>query len=158
MSFDNPDLKFSMGFICSPDGERVLLLLKNKPDQLKGQWMGVGGKLDPGEDALTAMVRECKEETGLEIPAQNWQETGIWHTKSGRPIHFFVANAGFENYNVLSDTGEEIKDYSWDEVSNLRLSESTLDMWQKVKALAMNARPQALMSEKPANKNTFKMR
>lgn len=157
MSFDDPKLKFSMGFVCSPDGERVLLLQKNKPEQLKGQWMGVGGKIDPGEDALEAMVRECREETGLEISAENWLQTGIWHTQSGRPIYFFVTKVGFDDYSKLSDTGEAIKDYSWDEVSQLRLSDSTLDMCHSIENLARNKTNEVTFEVKAAAPKTMKM-
>ncbi|MGL4854291.1 MAG: NUDIX domain-containing protein, partial [Lentisphaeria bacterium] len=32
-----------------------------------GRLNGVGGRLEPGEDFLTAAVRECGEETGYEV-------------------------------------------------------------------------------------------
>jgi 8-oxo-dGTP diphosphatase len=48
------------------DGDRILLLHRKNPPNA-GQWDGVGGKLEPGEDPYAACVREVREETGLEI-------------------------------------------------------------------------------------------
>lgn len=50
------------------DGDRVLLLHRKNPPNA-GQWDGVGGKLEPGEDPYAACRREVKEETGLNVPA-----------------------------------------------------------------------------------------
>jgi len=50
------------------DGNRVLLLHRRNPPNA-GQWDGVGGKLEPGEDPYAACRREVKEETGLDAPS-----------------------------------------------------------------------------------------
>jgi 8-oxo-dGTP diphosphatase len=39
-----------------------------------GNWNGVGGKCEPGEDPLHAMVREFGEETGLATHLQDWHQ------------------------------------------------------------------------------------
>ncbi len=46
-----------------------MLLLHRRNPPNAGQWDGVGGKLEPGEDPYTACRREVKEETGLDVPA-----------------------------------------------------------------------------------------
>ncbi|HEY41501.1 MAG TPA: NUDIX domain-containing protein [Dehalococcoidia bacterium] len=45
------------------DGYRVLLLKRKKAVQ--GIWAGVSGKIESGEKAWQAVLREIKEETGL---------------------------------------------------------------------------------------------
>jgi 8-oxo-dGTP pyrophosphatase MutT (NUDIX family) len=45
---------------------KVLLVLKDRPDYLKGRLNLIGGKIEPGEDPVEAACRELKEETGLE--------------------------------------------------------------------------------------------
>ena len=45
---------------------RVLLLKRNADKAMvPGQWLGVGGKLEPGEGLLSSAARECREEAGV---------------------------------------------------------------------------------------------
>lgn len=48
------------------DGQYLMLhRVKKKQDVNKDKWIGVGGKFEPGEDAVTCALREVWEETGL---------------------------------------------------------------------------------------------
>ncbi|MBR1930717.1 MAG: 8-oxo-dGTP diphosphatase [Lachnospiraceae bacterium] len=49
--------------------DQYLMLYRNKKpnDPNAGKWIGVGGKLEPGETPDECVVREVKEETGLFI-------------------------------------------------------------------------------------------
>lgn len=54
---------------CEYDGK--FLLLHRQDHKSEGNKWGVpAGKIDAGENALKAMVREIKEETGFNIPSQ----------------------------------------------------------------------------------------
>lgn len=45
-----------------------VLLLRRPPDDARGgEWEFPGGKVDPGEDLMTALRREVLEETGLTV-------------------------------------------------------------------------------------------
>ena len=44
-----------------------LLLIEKKRGQGKGYWNVPGGKLEPGETLRDAAIRECKEESGVQI-------------------------------------------------------------------------------------------
>ena len=50
-------------------GGKYLMLLRNKKDGdiNRGKWIGVGGKLEPGETPEQCALREIKEETGLTV-------------------------------------------------------------------------------------------
>lgn len=50
-------------------GEEVLLLHRTKKhaDPNEGKWIGVGGKIEPGETPEACMRREIQEETGLRV-------------------------------------------------------------------------------------------
>lgn len=51
----------------------VLMLLRSADDRsFPGLWCFPGGKIDDGEDALTAICREVYEETGLQTKDTPW--------------------------------------------------------------------------------------
>jgi 8-oxo-dGTP diphosphatase len=46
---------------------RVLAAQRSRPPELAGRWEFAGGKVEPGESDTAALVRECREELGVEI-------------------------------------------------------------------------------------------
>ena len=52
--------------IVSTDG-KVLAAQRAEPPALAGGWEFPGGKVDPGESDVEALVRECREELGVEV-------------------------------------------------------------------------------------------
>ena len=53
----------------------MLHRIKKKKDVNHDKWVGVGGKFEPGEDALACVLRETREETGFTL--QNPAYRGI---------------------------------------------------------------------------------
>lgn len=56
--------------VCAIRGaDRKILLCHRRDDHYRrpGEWDLPGGKAEPGETDVEAAVRECREETGLEI-------------------------------------------------------------------------------------------
>jgi 8-oxo-dGTP pyrophosphatase MutT (NUDIX family) len=49
------------------DGEHVLLALREGTGYADGQWNLPSGKLEHGEDAVSAVIREAREEIGLQL-------------------------------------------------------------------------------------------
>lgn len=58
----------TLGYVFSADGRRVLMVHRNaRPGDMHfGKFNGLGGKLEPGEDVVTGMRREIREEAGIE--------------------------------------------------------------------------------------------
>lgn len=46
---------------------RVLAARRSAPPEVAGGWEFPGGKVDDGEDEPAALVRECREELGVEV-------------------------------------------------------------------------------------------
>jgi 8-oxo-dGTP diphosphatase len=68
---------------------RVLGCERAEPPETAGKWEFPGGKVEPGEDELDALVRECEEELGViiavgervggDVPlAHGWAVLRVW--------------------------------------------------------------------------------
>lgn len=70
----------TLGYVLAPDGRQVLLIHRNRrPDDPHfGKYNGLGGKLDPGEDVVSCLRREVREESGLECDAIVLRGTVSW--------------------------------------------------------------------------------
>jgi 8-oxo-dGTP diphosphatase len=53
----------AVGVVCLR-GDEVLLIRRGKPPRL-GEWSLPGGRIEPGERAVDAALRELREETGV---------------------------------------------------------------------------------------------
>jgi 8-oxo-dGTP diphosphatase len=54
----------AVGVVCIR-GDEVLLIRRGKPPR-QGEWSLPGGRIEPGERAIDAALRELREETGVE--------------------------------------------------------------------------------------------
>jgi len=82
-------INYSCGFLFDEKQRHVVLLQKGKPDWMKGKWNGIGGKIEPNETAYEAMVREFKEEAGLEI--KDWEQFLVLTDNKNFQVNFFKA-------------------------------------------------------------------
>lgn len=55
-----------VGAAIVADG-RVLACARAEPPEMAGRWEFPGGKVEPGEDDITALIRECEEELGVVV-------------------------------------------------------------------------------------------
>lgn len=106
-------------------GDQVLMLhrIKKKNDINKDKWIGVGGKFEAGESPDECLLRECWEETGLNLTS--WRCRGVvtflQEGTEGEYMYLFTAD-GFEGEPQECSEG----DLQW--VSREFLSD--LPMWE----------------------------
>jgi len=72
--------------LCILKHQEQFLLLQRGKEPHKGQYIPVGGKVEPFEDPLSAVVREVFEETGLKLDKKNLQFIGVLSETS--PVNF----------------------------------------------------------------------
>ena len=70
---------------------RVLVQTRGPGRSWSGHWEFPGGKLEPGEDAAAAAIRECREELGLEVRVLEPLDTVEWTYPGARVrVEFFL--------------------------------------------------------------------
>jgi mutator protein MutT len=104
------------------DRHRCLVQLRCSRDTLNGLWEFPGGKMQPGETAAQAAVRECVEEAGLMVQAcaelpmhrASYPHSDVMlHPVVCRPVHRGAGSSGIGSSCPGSRSGH------WVEVNHL---------------------------------------
>lgn len=82
-------MHYVVGFQFNEPGSRVALIRKGRPEWQSGLLNGIGGHVERGESASSAMRREFAEETGLEQPEGTWKEFVSLRTWTENLVSFF---------------------------------------------------------------------
>jgi 8-oxo-dGTP diphosphatase len=67
----NPTMLFVVAAALTNQVGEILLQRRPEGKQMAGLWEFPGGKVDAGESPESALVRELKEELGIDVSAQN---------------------------------------------------------------------------------------
>lgn len=100
------EIKYCLGFMIHINQrvDRVLLIRKTRPEWQRGKMNGLGGKIEPGETAIQAMVREFEEECGIKTKESDWKERLVLKGKYGQSwtVEVFVSFTGNMIYDTLT--------------------------------------------------------
>ncbi|MFJ3708771.1 (deoxy)nucleoside triphosphate pyrophosphohydrolase [Streptomyces sp. NBC_01267] len=87
------------------DQGRLLAARRSAPPELAGRWELPGGKLEPGESAEEALVRELREELGVEAEPLE-RIPGEWPLKPGLVLQVWTARLVSGEAKPLEDHDE----------------------------------------------------
>lgn len=113
---------YVLGFRFTPDKDWVVLIEKQKPDWQKGKLNGVGGKIEAGEDPDKAMVREFREETGMETTVQDWTHALTLGNKEYRMWVFYSIGDISECHTMEAEEviWGSVKEHPFNAIPNLK--------------------------------------
>ena len=105
--------------------EDKLLILRRHPKSRNNphKWELPGGKVDPGEFFDDALVRELKEETGLEVKIDSLFEAVEDRFKSRRTHQYINTVQLMMNLEIISgevQISDEHDDFKWVDIEELK--------------------------------------
>ena len=98
--------EYVLGFMFSKNMEHITLINKNKPEWQKGFLNGIGGKIEPNEKPLIAMIREFAEETGVSTRSSDWNEVGSMNGSDW--VVFLFKAVSDDVYNIETKEDEYV--------------------------------------------------
>jgi len=97
--------------ILNPEGEMLVV----RSHKWKGSYTIPGGHVELGEKVSQAVVRECKEETGLDVKVEEflcWQEF-IYDEAFWKPRHFLFFDFACRSQGGAVTLNDEAEEYFW---------------------------------------------
>ncbi|WOX22277.1 (deoxy)nucleoside triphosphate pyrophosphohydrolase [Streptomyces solicathayae] len=117
------------------DRGRLLAARRSAPPELAGRWELPGGKLEPGESAEKALVRELREELGVETEPGE-RVPGEWPLKPGYVLRVWTARLLSGEPRPLEDHDElrwlardELDSVDWLDADRPALAAAVERLW-----------------------------
>lgn len=85
---------YAASYLLALDHGQVLLSKRENTGHRDGEYSLVAGHIEPGESASEAIVREAKEEAGIEVERSSLEPSHVIHRDSGERVYidlFFAA-------------------------------------------------------------------
>jgi 8-oxo-dGTP diphosphatase len=140
-----PDRPFvGVGAVIVDETARVLLV-KRRFDPLAGQWSLPGGAVDVGETLEACVVREMREETGLDVEVGRVIEVfdRITHDDEGRvQYHYVLVDYVCRPLGGTLAAASDVADVAWvapDALADYRLTDKAIAVIAQGIALAREA-------------------
>ena len=112
------------GVVCFR-GDEVLLIKRGREPRL-GQWSIPGGRIEPGEPASIAAMRELREETGVEAGLLGLIDVVDWIDDERHYVLIDYAARWIAREPVAGDDAAEAKFYPVAELGELGLWDETV--------------------------------
>lgn len=118
---------------------KILILKRSSADEVGAdQWETVGGKLEFGEGLETALIREVKEETGIDVNVERLLYAVTFLTHPHRQIVLLSYLCKANQSNVILSS--EHSDYKWANKAELHklLPQPIIDEFCKYDVLSID--------------------
>ena len=130
----------SIACIDYRDG-KIFIAKRQMTGDMGGRWEFPGGKIEEGEDLVTAVVREMQEEFGVTVSVGRKITSGTFMHKE-KPCTLDVLEVSFPQDGVEKPfTLTEHTDYKWadiNEIPQLNFVDSDLSVYDAVKKWCQN--------------------
>ncbi|MCR5546290.1 MAG: 8-oxo-dGTP diphosphatase [Lachnospiraceae bacterium] len=111
-------------YIKNNDKYLMLHRTKKKDDPNEGKWIGVGGHIEEGETPEECVLREVKEETGLNLTSVKLCGLIVFVSDTYETEYMFLFTADAFTGELIKDCNEG--DLAWVEKENVM----SLPMWE----------------------------
>lgn len=113
-------------YLKKDDSYLLLYRNKKKNDMNEGKWIGVGGHVEKGETIDQAVIREVKEETGLDVHSLKCNGEVLFINDDYQEMMYIYKIDDFSGSLIECDEGE----LKWIKIKDMLL----LPMWEGDKA------------------------
>lgn len=113
-----------VGTLCYIESDhKVLMLYRNKKDKdvHEGKWVGLGGKVEAGESPEECVIREVKEESGLDIESPKLRGIMTFPDFGGHDWYVFLYTADSYKGNLAPCNEGSLKWIDQDKLFDLNL-------------------------------------
>jgi len=99
------------------DENRLLIAKRHSKDPLGGKWEFPGGKIEPGETPKECLVREIKEELGVEVKIGPFYDENVYSSQD-HDIHLLFYWAEVITGKVIPVVHDDLKWTTIEELAN----------------------------------------
>jgi len=99
------------------DENRLLIAKRHSKDPLGGKWEFPGGKIEPGETPKECLVREIKEELGVEVKIGPFYDDNVYSSQD-HDIHLLFYWAEVITGKVIPVVHDDLKWTTIEELAN----------------------------------------
>ena len=91
------------------------LLVERSPGRGKNVWIAPGGKLEPGENHQQALIRELREELGIDVSLQNTRFFGQFSAEAANHPGYTVVMCIYyvDAWHGTIAAGSEVEELVW---------------------------------------------
>ena len=98
--------------------KEILLLLRKNTGYCDGFYDLPGGHLEANEDLFDGMIREAKEEIGIDLKRENLKIAHIYHAFTKDRLKFVFTSAT-NNYEPINSEPDQCAKLEWFNINNL---------------------------------------